>query len=167
MSEMWGRLLGGGDPAKTGARAGTKYGMEPPMFGKCRRHVVMRHIAKTIAFIEVEHPELGPADAGCARQHCLEHRLQLARRAADDLQDLRGRGLLLQRLAQLARARLHLVKQPRVFDGDHRLVGKGGEQPDLLLRERLDLGAYQRNDADRVSFSQKWHAEHSSISSRM
>ena len=62
-----GRLLSGGDPAKTGARAGTKYGMEPPMFGKCRRYVVMRDVAKAIAFIEVEHPELGPADASCAR----------------------------------------------------------------------------------------------------
>src|SRR5262249_21202829 len=85
----------------TGARAGTKYGMEPSMFGKCRRYVVMRHVAKAIAFIEVEHPELGPADASCARQHCLEHRLQFARRAADDLQHLRGRGLLLQRLGEV------------------------------------------------------------------
>ena len=32
----------------------------------------------------------------------VEHRLQVDRRAADDLQDLGGRGLLLQRLGQLA-----------------------------------------------------------------
>src|SRR5262249_15811744 len=34
-------------------------------------------------------------------QHGLEHRLQLAGRAADDLQHLRGRGLLLQCLGEL------------------------------------------------------------------
>ena len=44
----------------------------------------------------------------------LEHGLKIERRAANDLQHVGGRGLLLQRLAQL-------VEQPRVFDGDHRL----------------------------------------------
>jgi hypothetical protein len=44
--------------------------------------------------------ELGLADAGCVLQHGLEHRLQTALRAADDLEDLRGRGLLLQRLGE-------------------------------------------------------------------
>ena len=48
------------------------------------------------------------------------------------LQHLRGRGLLLQRLAQIARARLHLVEQPHVLDRDHRLVGEGRDQLDLL-----------------------------------
>ena len=40
-------------------------------------------------------------------------------------QHLGGRGLLLERLGQLARARLHLVEQPHVLDRDHRLVGEG------------------------------------------
>ena len=69
------------------------------------------------------------------RQHGLEHRLQVAGRSGDDLQHLRRRGLLLQRLGKLARARLHLVEQPHVLDGDHRLVGEGGDKLDLLLRE--------------------------------
>ena len=37
---------------------------------------------------------------------------------------------------KLARARLHLVEQPHVLDRDHRLVGEGGEQLDLLVGER-------------------------------
>ena len=53
----------------------------------------------------------------------------------DDLQHLGGRGLLLQRLGQLARARLHLVEQPHVLDRDHRLVGEGRDQLDLLVGE--------------------------------
>ena len=54
----------------------------------------------------------------------------------DDLQHLRGRGLLLQRLGKLARARLHLVEQPHILDRDHRLVGEGRDQLDLLVGER-------------------------------
>ena len=56
----------------------------------------------------------------------------------DDLQHLGGRGLLLQRLGQFARARLHLVEQPHVLDRDHRLVGEGCDQLDLLVGERLN-----------------------------
>ena len=48
-------------------------------------------------------PNLRLADARRVRQHGLEHRLQLAGRTGDDLQHLRCRGLLLQRLGQLAR----------------------------------------------------------------
>ena len=50
---------------------------------------------------------LGPADAYCIRQHGLKHGLQLAGRTADHREHLGGRRLLLQRLGQLARARLH------------------------------------------------------------
>ena len=53
------------------------------------------------------------------------------------LKHLGGRRLLLQRLLQLACARLLLLEQPRVLDGDDGLVGEGLEQLDLLLGERL------------------------------
>ena len=60
------------------------------------------------------------------------------------LQHLRGRRLLLQRLGQFARARLHLVEQPHVLDRDHRLVGEGRDQLDLLVGERPHLRADQQ-----------------------
>jgi hypothetical protein len=47
---------------------------------------------------------------------------------------LRG-AQILQRGGQLARARLHAVKQPHVLDCDCRLVSKGCNQLDLLIRE--------------------------------
>ena len=62
----------------------------------------------------------------------LEHRLHIVGRTGDHLQDVGGRGLPLQRL-------LRLVEQPHVLDGDHRLVGEGLQQLDLLLGERPDL----------------------------
>ena len=48
-----------------------------------------------------------------------------------------GRRLLLQRLREVAVARLQLLEQPHVLDGDDRLVGEGLEQRDLLVREGL------------------------------
>ena len=47
---------------------------------------------------------------------------------------LGGRRLLLQRLVEVARARLHLVEQPRVLDRDDGLVGESLEQRDLARR---------------------------------
>ena len=92
---------------------------------------------------------------------------QLARRAADDLQHLRGRGLLLQRLGQFARARLHLIEQPHVLDRDHRLVGERLDQLDLLVRERTHCGAREHNRADHTAFAHERDSEHSAIATNL
>ena len=86
-------------------------------------------------------------------QHGLEHRLQLAGRAADDLQHLRGRGLLLQRLAQVVGALAQLVEQPRVLDGDDGLGGKGPKQRHLLIRKWINFGASKLNCSNRLSLA--------------
>ena len=70
----------------------------------------------------------------------VEHRLQVDGRAADDLKNLAGRRLLLQRFGDFGVARLKLLEQPHVLDSDHGLVGEGPQQLDLLLRERAHLG---------------------------
>ena len=57
----------------------------------------------------------------------IQHRVKIRRRARDDAQDLARRRLLLERLRQIAVARLQLLEQPHVLDGDHRLRGKGPE----------------------------------------
>ena len=78
--------------------------------------------------------ELGFAQARADRHDSIEHRLQLRRRAADDAQHLAGRGLVFERFLQLLRPRLLGLEQPRVLDGDHRLVGEGRDQLDLMRR---------------------------------
>ena len=78
----------------------------------------------------------------------------------NDLQHFGGRGLLLQRLGQLARPRLHLVEQPHVLDRDHRLVGEGGDKLDLLVGEGSHRSAHQHDHADRHSLAQQRNAEH-------
>ena len=54
----------------------------------------------------------------------IEHDLQIEGRAADDLENVGGGGLLLQRFAQF-------VEQARIFDGDDRLFGEVGDKLDL------------------------------------
>ena len=103
--------------------------------------------------VAMQQPRGGAHDA-------LEHRPRVGRRLADDPQDLRGRGLPLQRDADVARARLHLVEQPHVLDRDHRLVGEGRDEFDLALRERNRRAARQRKGADRFAVAHQRHAEH-------
>ena len=78
----------------------------------------------TFSVEQPQRAELGLADARRIFQHGLEDRLQLAGRAGDDLQHLRRRGLLLQRLGEIVGALAQLVEQPRVLDGDDGLRGE-------------------------------------------
>ena len=55
------------------------------------------------------------AETSSGFDECVEHRLQIESRAADDLEHIRGRGLLLQGFTQL-------IQQPGVLDGDDGLV---------------------------------------------
>ena len=84
---------------------------------------------------------VGLAEPRCGFDQRVQNRLQIERGAADDLEHVSGRGLLFQRLAQLARPRLLGLEQPHVLDRDHRLVGKGGDQLNLLVGEGFDFGA--------------------------
>src|SRR5262249_9793842 len=54
---------------------------------------------------------------------------------------------------------LDFIEQSHILDGDYRLVGKGGEQADLLVSERPDGEPHQHNDADRIAFAQQRDAE--------
>ena len=64
----------------------------------------------------------------------VEDGLNVARGFAHDLQDIRGRRLPVEGF-------LCLLEEADVLDGDRGLVRKCAQQIDLLLGERLDLGA--------------------------
>src|SRR6202022_2179532 len=78
--------------------------------------------------------------------------IQFAGRTADDFKDLRGRGLLLKRLAQIVGAQTQLLEQSRVLDGDDRLLGKVGEKIDLLVGKKAYLLAIDHNGSDQLVF---------------
>ena len=117
-------LFRGGSTPEGGVRRRPEAELASACFGICGRRVVQCNGPKRISFAEPKRAEFGLTNASCVLQHGIEHRLQLAGRARDHLQDLGGRSLLLQRFAQL-------VEQPRVLDGDD---GLGGE-----VRQQLDL----------------------------
>ena len=91
--------------------------------------------------------QLGVAEDG------VERRAQLVAHVGEELR------LVLARLGELAALVLDFVEQPHVLDGDHRLVGEGGDQLDLLVRERRAPRRAQSRDADRHAFAQQRHAE--------
>jgi hypothetical protein len=74
--------------------------------------------------------------------------VQLAGRTTNYVQHLRGRRLLLERLAEIVRALAQLVEQARVLDGDDGLLGKIAHQLDMLLAEGAYLLAKDHDDAD-------------------
>ena len=83
----------------------------------------------------------------------LENRPDIRRRGGDHAENVAAAGLVSQRLGKIARLRLHLVEQTDVLDGDHRLVGEGRGQFDLLGGERTRFRARQDDDADRDPFA--------------
>ena len=82
----------------------------------------------------------------------VKHRLNVGRRAANDLENLGGRRLPLERL-------LRLVEQAHVLDRDHRLAGEGLEELHLLVAEQSGVGTGNGDGADGLTFAHHRHAE--------
>src|SRR5262249_59949192 len=146
-------LLRPGDMSKTGLRMRAER-LAKTNISILRRYVVERDVTKCFSIVQAQRAELGVAEPCCVGQHSIENRLQLAGRACDDAQHIRGRSLLLKRLPQL-------VEQPRVLDRDRGLVGKGLHQGDLLLREGLHLTAPNGDDSNKIRLPKKRGGQHS------
>ena len=84
------------------------------------------------------------ADCDGVSRNRVENGLHVGRRAADDLEDLRGRGLPLERL-------LRLVEQAHVLDRDRGLVGEGLHQGDLTVREWPNLVSENHDHPQELS----------------
>ena len=108
---------------------------------KLRSLAGARHEPQGIALAQRDCAHVRSGQAHCGVDQRLQDGLKIEGRSADCLENIRCRGLLLQRLAEVARPCLHLVEQADILDGDHRLVGEGLDQLDLARRERARLGA--------------------------
>src|SRR6516164_7867189 len=84
-------------------------------------------------------PEGGIADARGFFQHGVKYGLRIARRTADNLKHLRGRGLLLQRVAEVGCSLTQFVEESRVLDGDDGLGGEVSYEFNLLIGEKAHL----------------------------
>ena len=54
---------------------------------------------------------------------------------------------------------LKFVEQSGIFDCDHRLVGKGRDQLDLLVVKRAHSGPAHQDHTDQIALAQKGHAK--------
>ena len=88
-------------------------------------------------------------------RRCVEDRLHVRRRAADDAEHLSRCRLMLQRLPQFRIAVLQFFEQPHVLDGDHGLIGESFEQFDLPVCERTHLRTANMDRADGNTFAKQ------------
>src|SRR6266568_5260029 len=80
--------------------------------------------------------------------------LDIGRRSCNHAKYLARRRLLFERFTKLATTRLHLVEQTNILDCDHRLVGEGSDQLDLLISEWRYYLPAQCQHADWIAFAQ-------------
>src|SRR5262249_39704976 len=106
------------------------------VFAEFGRITVTYSANEYAAFPSTDHRLVSVAKLGSRLDQRIEHGLQVESRTADDLKHVGCGGLLLEGCTQIARAGLHLVKQPHVLDRDHRLIGEGLDQLDLLVGKR-------------------------------
>jgi len=64
---------------------------------------------------------------------------------------------------QILGARLHLFEQTDIADRDHRLIGKGLQQGNLLVAERLHFGTTEHDRADALTLTQHWYAQNGAM----
>ncbi len=114
----------------------------------------LEHVLRLLRRLAVDAVEnqFGVAEDG------VERRAQLVAHVGEELR------LVLARFRELMALVLDLVEQPHVFDGDHGLVGEGGEQFDLLVGKGLELSVVSATRTpNRDTFTQQRYAEHSAI----
>ena len=117
-----------------------------------------------------DHAPKGATHANAAPSNRLEDRADVGRGAPDYPEDLTGRRFPLQRAAHL-RMRLgqrliflpHLLKQPRVLDGDDGLVGEGLEKLDLASRNEAELRSSERDCSDWEAIAHHRDGQRASI----
>src|SRR5262249_23615237 len=156
-----------GEAAKWSIRMGADDGFTLPQLGVGRRGAVERNRSERTIFVQRHGAEVRLAYAGRVFQHRLEYRLKLARRAADDTEDLRSRGLLLQCLAQIICTLAQLVEQARVLDGDDCLRREVRNQRDLLVGEGANFLTINGDGSNQLVTLEHRHHDISSNATKL
>ena len=98
-----------------------------------------RHVAVDLALAYCDRSGIGAAKPDGGFGNCVQHRLHIGGRAADDVEHVAGRGLVFERFFEVARAGLQFAEQPRVLHRDDCLGGEVFQERDLFVRERPHL----------------------------
>jgi len=125
-----------------------------PMLGlRCTDRT--RHRAVDLALAYVDRPGIGAAKPSGRFDHCVQYRLHIGGRAADDVEHFARRRLVFERFLEVAGALLQFPIGPGAGDGDDRLLGEGLQQCDLAVGEAADLSTSHRYRADRRAVAQQ------------
>src|SRR5438128_2965369 len=147
-------LVDAGHQAPGRASAHARWGLRRvEAFGEVWRAAVASAQDGAAGLASDEPGEVRVAQPSGALHDRREDRRKVERRAADDLQDLADRGLLLERLPRL-------VEKADVLDGDRGLVGERLHELDLTVAERPDLVARKDHGADPAALLQHRDPEH-------
>ena len=103
---------------------------------RCEYGTKMSPRNHSVSLAESQQHVINPTNPSGALDDGVEDRLHVRRRAADDAEHLGRCRLMLQGLAQFCVALLQFFEQPHVLDRDHRLIGEGFEESDLLVSKR-------------------------------
>src|SRR6516164_502030 len=115
-----------------------------------------RDRAEVLAIVKKQASEFGPAKGVRLLQNRVEHRGEIAGRGVDDLQYLRGSGLLLQCLARFR-------DKPRILHCDDRLCGKVLQQRNLLVGKRSHLLTEDAERANESTLFAQCHGEDTAV----
>src|SRR5262249_48517551 len=116
-----------------------------------------------VPLVQSQYHIIYPTNPRGALDDCIEHRLHVRRRAADDAEHLGCCCLMLQGFPQFRVAFLYLFEQSYILDGDYRLICKCLEERYLLLGERIDYRTSNKNGPNWNLFAQEWHSKYGSI----
>ena len=116
-------------------------------------------VAEHVAVANADRTAEGSAEFDRGRYQRVEHRLQIERRAADDLQYVGGRGLQLKRFFEIVGLGLDRVEQAYVLDRDDRLVGEGSHQFDRAIAEQTRFWLSEHEHAFDLTIAEQRNAE--------
>ena len=100
---------------------------------------VVGHSAVDLALAYPDRARIVAAKPAGRFDHCVQHRLHIGGRAADDVEHVAGRGLVFERFFEVTRAGLQFAEQPRVLHRDDRLRRKVLQQRYVLVAEGTDF----------------------------
>jgi hypothetical protein len=121
---------------------------------------MVSHPMQDITFESKDNGIVSSAQTRRALRYRLEHGPNVGRRLTYHTQDIAGRGLLVERFSEVVIPRLQLLEQPHILDGDHRLVGEGLEERNLLVREGAYLLTSDQDPPNSYALTEQWYREH-------
>ena len=117
-----------------------------------------------VPFAESQRHIIDPANPRGALDDCIEHRLHVRRRAADDAEHFRGCRLMLQRLAQFRVAFLSSLNNRTFSIAMTAWSAKVLSSADLLLRRTDGLPVGESESPRWNALSEQWRGKHCSSS---